>query len=772
MQAVLECKQCGGQLIPDENQKIVYCKFCGSANAISVANRFGLYNRANYLRRQNEFDRALGVYEDIIKEDPTDAEAYFGMALCKYGIEYVDEPETGKKIPTCHRTRFTLMSQDEDFKKAIEYADSDTLSVYMDEATKIDTILKKIQKLSSQQGKYDVFICYKEGDGYGGRTQSSVLAQDIYEHLINKGYKTFFARKTLESKIGSDYEPIIFSALYSAKVMLVIGSKPEEFQAVWVRNEWVRFMERISNGEECTLIPLYKEMSPYELPNELANIQALDMGRIGFIQDLLDGVGKLVKKGGDEGNTISGTASITDKFVNVSGLKKRAFLFLEQGDFKSASQYFERVLDQNPEDSESYWGKLLAKLECHNEEELENVNVPIKEMQNFQMAVRFGTEEQKEKYQRYSDLIDSKLYEEAKRREEEERQRIEQEKAEKAERNRIESIKRKKRNKILLMFLSVISCISIIVTVSWGLYSDYSRKQNIKREEHAKEVKENIKNNAVDYLYKITCGPYLFVADGETYLICDHSITEYPNGGMVFILESDGDISIKDGGQWSKRYKAPYTAGGKIKYKDNGYPFDIDRHSVIPYPDRTVSFLIGSDGGGDYIKWGQDGEKLALRQFSDADVLSMNIAKAESNEEESEVTNESAEEIYEGQEVEQDDQKEAYLEKDLRESFSTYWNGKLASWRYQGNDSFFAYIAYDAQNTGTTSSGDDLEMYMIKEGYFEGNHFYGKGFHYANGNNNKELYIDFEIEIEEKDGKYYVTSDSDEINGADFEIIH
>ena len=243
MQAVLECKQCGGQLIPDENQKIVYCKFCGSANAISVANRFGLYNRANYLRRQNEFDRALGVYEDIIKEDTTDAEAYFGMALCKYGIEYVDEPETGKKIPTCHRTRFTLMSQDEDFKKAIEYADSDTLSVYMREATKIDSILKKIQKLSSQQEKYDIFICYKEGDGAGGRTQSSVLAQDIYEHLTNKGYKAFFARKTLESKIGSDYEPIIFSALYSAKVMLVIGSKPEEFQAVWVRNEWVRFME-------------------------------------------------------------------------------------------------------------------------------------------------------------------------------------------------------------------------------------------------------------------------------------------------------------------------------------------------------------------------------------------------------------------------------------------------------------------------------------------------------------------------------------------------
>ena len=524
MQAILECKQCGGQLSPEENQKIVYCKFCGSANAISVADRFGLYNRANYLRRQNEFDRAMGIYEDIIKEDQTDAEAYFGMALCKYGIEYVDDPETDKKVPTCHRTRFTLMSQDEDFKKAIEYADSDTLSVYMEEATKIDIILKKIQQLSSKQEKYDVFICYKESDANGDRTQTSVLAQDIYEHLTNKGYKTFFARKTLESKLGSDYEPVIFSALYSAKVMLVIGTKPEEFQAVWVRNEWVRFMERISNADECTLIPLYKDMSPYELPNELANIQALDMGKIGYIQDLLDGIGKLVKKGSNEGAAIAGVAAGTiEGSVNVSGLKKRAFLFLEQGDFKSASQYFERVLDQNPEDSESYWGKLLAKLECHIEEELENVSVPIKEMQNFQMAVRFGTEEQKEKYQRYNDLIEARLYEEAKRREEEEQlaaiRKSEEEKKRKEENERI-----KKRNKKqLISFLkTIIIFILILAVLRFSLTAIGKIKESLSNSASSKNYVDKVEKLVVNEEelvdYTVVCGDALrvgFDKDGK-----------------------------------------------------------------------------------------------------------------------------------------------------------------------------------------------------------------------------------------------------------------
>ena len=74
MQTVLECRQCGASLDIDEGRKIVYCQYCGSANAISYADRFGLYNRANHLRRLNEFDRAIGVYEDILNGDPHDAE--------------------------------------------------------------------------------------------------------------------------------------------------------------------------------------------------------------------------------------------------------------------------------------------------------------------------------------------------------------------------------------------------------------------------------------------------------------------------------------------------------------------------------------------------------------------------------------------------------------------------------------------------------------------------------------------------------------------------
>ena len=39
---------------------------------------------------KDEFDKAYGVFESIVADFPEEAEAYWGLCLCKYGIEYVD----------------------------------------------------------------------------------------------------------------------------------------------------------------------------------------------------------------------------------------------------------------------------------------------------------------------------------------------------------------------------------------------------------------------------------------------------------------------------------------------------------------------------------------------------------------------------------------------------------------------------------------------------------------------------------------------------------
>jgi len=42
------------------------------------------------------------------------------------------------------------------------------------------------------------------------------------------------------------------------------------------------------------LIPCYRDMDAYDIPDELSHFQALDMGKIGFAQDLVRGVNKVL----------------------------------------------------------------------------------------------------------------------------------------------------------------------------------------------------------------------------------------------------------------------------------------------------------------------------------------------------------------------------------------------------------------------------------------------------------------------------------------------
>ena len=160
----------------------------------------------------------------------------------------------------------------------------------------ISQIQKNILAVARNEDPYDIFICYKETDKDGNRTKDSVFAQDIYDQLVQEKYKVFFSRITLEDKLGTEYEPYIFSALNSSKVMLVVGTTKENFEAVWVKNEWSRFLELLRKDKSKIIIPCYRDMNAYDLPDELSLFQSQDMNKIGFMQDLIRGIKKIINQ--------------------------------------------------------------------------------------------------------------------------------------------------------------------------------------------------------------------------------------------------------------------------------------------------------------------------------------------------------------------------------------------------------------------------------------------------------------------------------------------
>ena len=109
--------------------------------------------------------------------------------------------------------------------------------------------------------------------------------------------------------------------------MIVVGTSAENFNAVWVKNEWSRFLSLMRKDRTKLLLPCYRDMDPYDLPEQLSVLQSYDMSKIGFIQDLIWGIAKVLdadKK--PEASEVKETVIVQGEGnVNLPALLKRGW---------------------------------------------------------------------------------------------------------------------------------------------------------------------------------------------------------------------------------------------------------------------------------------------------------------------------------------------------------------------------------------------------------------------------------------------------------------
>lgn len=288
--AVIECKICGGTLVRSGSFDV--CEYCGNKWEIDRSNEIQAVDRANAWAslRDGDFEKAARQFEEILLKEPDDHELYWGRALAANGIIYVTDLLENKKVPTCNNITENSFLDHADVKKAISLAPLDIRGTYEAQAKQIENIRVEWLEKAAKEPAYDVFLSYKDSDREKGieRTQDSIDAQDLYNALVAEGYKVFFSRISLRDKISEQYEPYIYNAIKTAKVMIVFGEKPEYFHSVWIKNEWSRFVTRIKNGEKHknSLVVVYKNLNPSDLPVVLRSRQCLNAGDITFLSDL------------------------------------------------------------------------------------------------------------------------------------------------------------------------------------------------------------------------------------------------------------------------------------------------------------------------------------------------------------------------------------------------------------------------------------------------------------------------------------------------------
>lgn len=293
------CYNCGGECVPRGGRLV--CAHCGTYKPAAITGEeLTLLFTAFQKLRLAEFYEAEQEFDDIIHRYPSNAQAYWGRLMARFGIKY-EEDYNGGKIPTCYSASIESIFSASDYKKAMEYADEESRAVFREHAGYIERVRREWVEKAKKEKPYDIFICYKDSDLAQGvqRTRDSFAMQDLYIYLTNKGYRVFFSHETLREKTGEKYEPYIFNALSTAKVMLVYGSNPDYINSTWVKNEWTRYKKRIQSGEKKpnSLLVAYEGFSPSELPLSLSSTQCFDATDRRFYSDLTDKIEEILFSG-------------------------------------------------------------------------------------------------------------------------------------------------------------------------------------------------------------------------------------------------------------------------------------------------------------------------------------------------------------------------------------------------------------------------------------------------------------------------------------------
>lgn len=368
-----------------------------------------LFERAGRLRFNCDFDKAAGIYNTITDSYPEEAEGYWGLILCKYGIEYVDDA-SGKKIPVCHRTSYNSVMDEEDFELVMENSNSESRAIYREEAKIIEETRKEYIRIAESEQPYDIYISYRAQDDNGDKTPVSEIAGHLYNKLTSAGYRVFLSEAALKGKKRSDCEPYIYSALNSANVMLALGTSYDDYNDVWVKNEWNRYLEiAVKNKNKC-LIPCYKDVDEYDIPKEFAGLKVCQLGNDDTFNNIIAEIANVVKP-----ESVNQPESQTEPAeeieleeieviepVDINKLLDEGFAAIADKNWKEANKLFFQVLDEEPDNSKAYWGQLLVQQECTNAREMAD-NLYLQVIGNtsdntYELEIRDRRQEIKDKY--------------------------------------------------------------------------------------------------------------------------------------------------------------------------------------------------------------------------------------------------------------------------------------------------------------------------------------------------------------------------------------
>ncbi len=416
----LLCSSCGAAL--NFNCKsMCTCEYCGVTNLLSSKGIKNVkkINRANQYRQQKRFDDADKVYDEILDEAPPTVEVLWGKTLCRYGIEYVEDPISSKKLPTLNRIEDEDIFECELYKQAIDLADDEQKEQLKRDASEISRILKKYIDIAKKEPPYDVFICYKDTDENGKPTDDKAKGLELYNHLTGYGLKVFFSCITMKDKLGTEYEPYIFSALKSSMVMILLLCNEDYINAVWLKNEWSRFLKLREVDTKKELFIACNDIG--NLPSSFQRRENQILTETGALGNLAFNVKRYIEQKNPNrfGKTkVDGQSNSRDLHdINVKKIYNAALSHNLSYRFDSSNEMLKKAIAEDPAFAAAYWLRMCNSKNIRLED-LTKYQIDLRGDSDFVNAINCANEAEKSQFEEISEtcIKNIECYQEFKRR--------------------------------------------------------------------------------------------------------------------------------------------------------------------------------------------------------------------------------------------------------------------------------------------------------------------------------------------------------------------
>lgn len=280
------CKHCGAINDVYRSEDYATCPKCNHKYLLPT-NRdekfLRDFERGDFFLRKHYFEKAFSIFDGLLKAgNENDPAVLWSLMLAQFGIGY------DKEKLYVHKLQFSPLKTPGTYHfKAFASATLYQKHIMEEETKKIEEAFRAELNSTRQQPPYDVYITCREKGFSGKESMEHKMAVKLYENLTKLGYTVFSPEVTNEDMSHGEREPLVFAATNMAKVMIVLGSKPEAFMDVWVKSAWTRFLEVLNRGAKKLIIPCYMNIEAFELPDQLFPFKSFDFSKEGALEDII-----------------------------------------------------------------------------------------------------------------------------------------------------------------------------------------------------------------------------------------------------------------------------------------------------------------------------------------------------------------------------------------------------------------------------------------------------------------------------------------------------